>query len=85
MDTDNRVALYTICLLFLLAKLPTSHVLQGNKNPTYRGRGKGLSVSIGQNFGRRHLKRPITGRWLEEKNVETPIFFSVDGINLLRV
>ena len=37
---------YTICLLFLLAKLATSHVLQGNKNKTYRGRGKRLSVSI---------------------------------------
>ena len=48
MDTDNRVrgSPYTICLLVLLAKLATSHVLQGNKNKTYRGRCKRLSVSI---------------------------------------
>ena len=34
---------YTICLLIWVAKLETSHVLQSNKNKTYRGR---LSVSI---------------------------------------
>ena len=47
MDTDNCVAPpipFVYC--FLLAKLATSHVLQGNKNKTYRGRGKRLSVSI---------------------------------------
>ena len=37
---------YTTCLLVLLAKLATSHVLQSNKNKTYRGRGKHLLVSI---------------------------------------
>ena len=37
---------YTTCLLVLLEKLATSHVLQHNKNKTYRGRGKRLSVSI---------------------------------------
>ena len=43
MDTDNRVApLFT----GFAAKLATSHVLQSNKNKTYRGRGKRLSVSI---------------------------------------
>ena len=34
------------CVLVLLAKLATSHVLQGNKIKTYRGRGKRLSLSI---------------------------------------
>ena len=37
---------YTICLLTWVAKLETSHVLQSNKNKTYRGRGDRLSVSI---------------------------------------
>ena len=47
MDTDNCVAPpYTTCLLVLLAKLATSHVLQSNKNKTFRGRGKRLTVSI---------------------------------------
>ena len=42
MDTDNRVAPPKP----FVAKLATSHVLQGNKNKTYRGRGKRLSVSL---------------------------------------
>ena len=29
---------YTVCLLFWVAKLETSHVLQSNKNKWYRGR-----------------------------------------------
>ena len=37
---------YTKCLLIWVAKLETSHVLQGNKNKTYRGRYDRLSVSI---------------------------------------
>ena len=41
MDTDNRVA-PPIPLVYWL----TSHVLQSNKNKTYRGRGKHLLVSI---------------------------------------
>ena len=38
---------YNICLLTWVANLETSHVLQGNKNKTYRGRCDRLSVSIG--------------------------------------
>ena len=36
----------TICLLIWVAKLETSHVLQSNKNKTYRGRSDRVSVSI---------------------------------------
>ena len=48
MDTAKRVvgAPYTVCLLSWVAKLETSHVLQSNKNKTYRGRWERLSVSI---------------------------------------
>ena len=37
---------YNICLLIWVAKLETSHVLQSNKNKSYRGRSDRLSVSI---------------------------------------
>ena len=36
--------------MVLLATLATSHVLQSNKNKTYRGRGKPLSVSIKKSY-----------------------------------
>ena len=38
---------YNICLLIWVAKLETSHVLQSNKNKSYRGHSDRLSVSIG--------------------------------------
>ena len=37
---------YNVCLLIWVAKLETSHVLQSNKNKSYRGRSDRLSVSI---------------------------------------
>ena len=41
---------YNICVLIWVAKLETSHVLQGNKNKTYRGCCDRLSVSIEDSF-----------------------------------
>ena len=38
--------LINVYVLIWVAKLETSHVLQGNKNKTYRGRWDRLSVSI---------------------------------------
>ena len=47
-ETDKRVATpYYIYLLIWVAKLERSHVLQSNKNKSYRGRSDRLSVSIG--------------------------------------
>ena len=37
---------YNVCLLIWVAKLETSHVLQSNKDKSYRGRSDRLSVSI---------------------------------------
>ena len=44
--STSRSLIYSIYEISVVAKLETSHVLQGNKNKNYRGRGKCLSVSI---------------------------------------
>ena len=37
---------YTICLVIWVAKLDLSHLLQSNKNQTYRGRWERFLVSF---------------------------------------
>ena len=50
MDTAKR-APYTVCLLIWVAKLETSHVLQSNKNITYRGCFERFLLSMGHGDG----------------------------------
>ena len=50
LTNELKSLLWTLITAWLpLAKLATSHVLQGNTNKTYRGRGKRLSVSMVKN------------------------------------
>ena len=49
-DSSTSGDPYNVCLLIWVAKLETSHVLQSNKNKTYRGHCAHLSVSIIKGF-----------------------------------
>ena len=45
-ETDTCCAPHNVCLLIWIVKLETSHVLQGNKNKTFRGRCDRFPVYI---------------------------------------
>ena len=53
---------YTVCLLIWVAKPETSHVLQGNKNKTYRGHCDRLSVHILQSLRCEQTRLGICGK-----------------------
>ena len=71
-----------ICLLIWVAKLGTSHVLQSNKNKTYRGRWDRLSVSImtGPEYFSWNLRTPLTLCVLHSSKIEEKNCYFIDHV-----